>query len=82
MIDVTQHIVNPRKFCFAMQNIKSHLSEDGVFIVTSCISEKVTRRNFYVVDRPLTAYEREFSGYKFSEPRRFRDKFIFSVRRG
>jgi len=78
MIDVTQHITKDDKFSFAMQNIKSHLSEGGVFIVTSWVSSKA-RRSFYEVSRPLEAYKKEFPDYRFSKPLPFRDKFIFSI---
>lgn len=79
MIDVTQHIKNDDKFFFAMQNIRSHLSEGGILIVTSWLSEKA-RHSFYEVSRSINAYEREFPGYVFSKPNPFRNKFIFSIR--
>ncbi len=76
MIDVTQHIVKQSKFSFAMQNVKSHLSQDGVFIVTSRLSDQ-GRTNFHVVSMPMSAYIREFPNYVFSDPIPFRDKYIF-----
>ena len=79
MIDVTQHITNPEKFSFAMQNIRSRLGESGSFIVTSWLDDGA-RESFYEVSRSIEAYRREFPGYSFSEPVPFRDKFIFSVR--
>ncbi len=80
MIDVTQHIVGDRDFSFAMQNVGEHLSEDGLFVVTSWLGSG-ERRSFYEVSRPLERYRCEFQGYIFSQPRPFRDKFIFTVRK-
>lgn len=79
MIDVTQHIVSRRKFSSAMRNIRSHLRQDGILILTSWLSEKIVRRTSYEVARPLWLYKKEFPGCEFSEPRKFRDKYIFSV---
>ena len=79
MIDVTQHITDHARFSFAMQNVRSHLKENGVFIVTSWLDEHA-RQSFYEVSRPLAAYRREFPGYQFSNPVPFRDKYIFTVR--
>jgi len=81
MIDVTQHIVDDRKFSAAMQNVRSHLAEDGVFIVTSWNAEKRTQRTYYEVARPISCYASEFAGYHFSDIIPFRDKFIFSIRK-
>lgn len=81
MIDVTQHIVSPRKFSSAMQNIRSHLRQDGILVLTSWLSEKIIRRTYYEVARPLWLYKKEFPECEFSEPRKFRDKYIFSVRK-
>lgn len=79
MIDVTQHITAKNGFSFAMQNIKKHLSSDGVFIVTSWLS--AGRRNlWYEVSRTLEDYKKEFGSYNFSKPKAFRDKSIFSIR--
>lgn len=81
MLDVTQHIVDDLDFSFAMQNISSHLAENGVFIVTSWLSDKTICRTYYEVARPLSRYKKEFPGYYFSKPVLFRDKFIFAVRK-
>lgn len=81
MIDVTQHIVDDDKFSAAMQNIREHLGEGGVFIVTSWCAEERTKRTYYEIARPVSFYEKEFPGYRFSEIIPFRDKFIFSIRK-
>ncbi|AFY32500.1 bifunctional 2-polyprenyl-6-hydroxyphenol methylase/3-demethylubiquinol 3-O-methyltransferase UbiG [Calothrix sp. PCC 7507] len=78
MIDVTQHITNNEKFSFAMQNIRSSLSENGIFIVTSWLNENA-RQRFYEVSRSLQAYQAEFPDCTFSQPIPFRDKFIFAI---
>lgn len=81
MIDVSQHIVDEDKFSFAMQNIRSHLSKDGVFMLTSWLGDKVVHRTFYEVARPMNEYEKEFPGWVFGKPVPFRDKFMFSIKR-
>lgn len=80
MIDVTQHIINNNKFSFAMQNVRSHLSEDGIFIVTSWLNAEA-RYGLCEVSRPIKAYEKEFPNHVFSKPMPFRDKFIFSIKK-
>jgi len=81
MIDVTQHIVDDAAFSFTMQNIRSHLSEDGVFIVTSWLSNRLIKRSYYEVARPISYYNKEFPDFGFSESVAFRDKFIFAIRK-
>jgi SAM-dependent methyltransferase len=81
MIDVTQHIVDDDKFSFAMQNIRSHLADDGVFIVTSRLVDKRMQVAQHVVARTLDYYKKEFPDDLFSQPVPFRDKFIFSIRK-
>ena len=80
MIDVTQHITDSKKFSYAMQNVRAHLAENGIFIVTSWLNENV-RKRYYEVSRPISAYEREFPDYTFSKPIPFRNKFIFSIKK-
>ncbi len=80
MIDVTEHIIENQGFSFAMQNIKSGLSKDGVFIVTSCLSESFSQRNIHVVHRTMDYYKREFPNAIFSDPIPFRNKYIFSIK--
>ena len=79
MIDVTQHITNEQKFKKAMDHIKNALSEDGVFVVTSWLDENI-RDSFYEKSRSIQSYEKCFKNYSFSEPLKFRDKFIFTIR--
>ena len=81
MIDVTQHIVDSKAFSLAMQNVRSALSKDGMFVVTSWLSDEITKRQPYEVARPMHCYTREFPGYAFSEPVSFRDKYIFVIRK-
>jgi len=81
MIDVTQHIVDNELFSFAMQNINSCLHEDGIFIVTSNLSESFRQLNMHVVERTMDFYKREFPNAIFSNPVPFRDKYIFSIKK-
>jgi SAM-dependent methyltransferase len=78
MIDVTQHITTNENFAYAMQNIKRHLKNGGVFIVTSWLN-KNARKSFYEVSRSIDDYVREFPDCAFSQPISFRDKYIFSI---
>jgi SAM-dependent methyltransferase len=80
MIDVTQHIVSDRKFSDAMNNVQSHLALNGVFVVTSWLTEKIVKRTYYEVARPMCCYREKFLGWRFSEPVPFRDKFVFTIR--
>ena len=83
MIDVTQHIINDKDFAQAMENVKQHLGEDGVFIVTDWLSEFRSLRKWYDVRRPLKYYQDSFrNGYYLGAPIPFRDKYIFWVKRG
>lgn len=81
MIDVTQHIVDDKRFTFAMRNIRSHLGENGVFIVTSDLSDRLIQSQPHVVARPIAYYHREFPDYFFSQPLQFRGKFIFAIKK-
>jgi SAM-dependent methyltransferase len=80
MIDVTQHIVDDQRFSFAMRTVKSCLSEKGVFVVTSWLSDRFKKRRPYEVERPIDYYRREFQGTFFSDPIPFRDKYVFTIR--
>lgn len=80
MIDVTQHIVEDQKFSFAMQNIKSSLSKDGIFIVTSKLTESFRQPHKHVVQRTMDYYKSEFPNAIFSDPILFRDKYIFAIK--
>jgi 2-polyprenyl-3-methyl-5-hydroxy-6-metoxy-1,4-benzoquinol methylase len=79
MIDVTQHITSESKFRFALNNIKDHMRENGLFIVTSFLNKKL-KNSYYEKSRDLTAYTRIFSTHVWSEPKRFRDKYILAFR--
>ncbi len=81
MLDVTQHIVDDRKFSFAMNNIRTHLSERGVFLVTSWLSDTRIQKGPHEVARPLDDYRREFPDCVFIKPVAFRDKFLFAIRK-
>ena len=80
MIDVTQHITSERKFKFAMKNIKANMKENSLFITTSFLA-KNRKNSFYEKSRDLNAYIEIFDSEIISEPIRFRDKYIFTIRR-
>jgi len=77
MLDVTQHITDSQDFSNAMRNIKSMIK--STFIVTSWLSDQYEQVNFYEVKRPLSFYEKEFEGYKFSKQLEYRDKWVFKI---
>ena len=81
MIDVTQHIIDDAKFSQAMRNIRDHLKDDGVFLVTSWLSPQRIQRGPHEIARPLEFYRREFTDCEFLNPVAFRDKFLFAIRR-
>ncbi len=81
MISVAQHIVDEKRFSFAMQNIRRHLSENGTFIVTLWETDTYVHPNPHVVGRPVTYFQKEFEGYWFSEPERFGSKNLYAIRK-
>jgi SAM-dependent methyltransferase len=80
MIDVTQHIVDDGKFSQAMRNIRDHLNDNGVFLITSWLSPRRIQRGPHETARPLEDYRREFPDCEFLEPVVFRDKYLFAIR--
>ena len=80
MIDVAQHIVDEHKFSRTMQHIKTCLSREGLFIVTAALSKVNRLSPFYMKNRSLKDFQREFPGFAFGDPLPFRDKYILSIR--
>ena len=78
MMDVAQHIVEARRFRYAMENLKGHLAEDGMIIISTCIGP-YRRNTFYCVDRPMSAFEVLFGGYRISDPLPFFTNKMFSI---
>lgn len=81
MISVAQHIVDEKRFSFAMQNIRKHLSEKGTFIVTLWQTDTYVHPNPHVVGRPVSYFQNEFEGYHFSEPDPFGSKELYAIRK-
>jgi hypothetical protein len=79
MIDVTQHITSKIKFEFALKNIRAHMKENSMFIVTSFLEEKL-KNSFYEKSRSIDSYKQIFNTEFFSEPEKFRDKYIFYIK--
>lgn len=82
MIDVTQHIVHKERFSSAMRNVSRALAPQGTLVVTAWLTPEFVQRQPHEVARPMEYYRREFRDYSFSEPRPFRDKYVFAVRKG
>ena len=80
MMDVAQHIVEEGRFRYAMENLKCHLTENGMIIISTCIGS-YRRNTFYCVDRPMTAFEVLFEGYRISDPLPFFTNKMFSIQK-
>lgn len=81
MIDVTQHIVQPRRFRRAMKNVWAHLKPGGLFLVTSWLSPRTIRRQPHETARPLADYQKAFPDAEFRESVPFRDKYLLAIRK-
>jgi len=57
MIDVTQHIISSRKFSHAMENVRTCLNKNGLFITTSWLSNRISN-SFYEVGRSMEVYKK------------------------
>lgn len=80
MIDVTQHIVEEARFKRAMGHVRSHLHDQGVFLVTSWLVPAREQEYFYHVKRPRSAYENCFPDCVLLDAVPFRDKYLFAIR--
>jgi SAM-dependent methyltransferase len=80
MIDVTQHITDRAGFARAMENVRRCLGESGVFIATSWLRGDI-HTGLHEVSRSLESFREAFPGCRATEPRPFRDKFIFAIAR-
>lgn len=79
MIDVTQHITSASKFAAAMGNIRNAMKPGSIFIVSSWLSPGA-KNSSYERSHTLGEFISVFGyGFKFSEPIKFRDKFLFSI---
>ncbi len=79
MIDVTQHITNDLKFRRAMANIRAALNDNGIFIVTSWLSDTEKQRTKYEIERTIEHFRSEFPDYQFTPKIKFRDKYIVAI---
>jgi 2-polyprenyl-3-methyl-5-hydroxy-6-metoxy-1,4-benzoquinol methylase len=79
-MDVLQHITDDYKFAYAIENIKAHLSEDGVVVISINLGEN-ERPSFYMVKRPLKTFQKMFPGFVISEPKPYADSHVFSIKR-
>ncbi|MEA3475748.1 MAG: class I SAM-dependent methyltransferase [Candidatus Cloacimonadota bacterium] len=79
-MDVLQHITNETKFRFAMKNIKSHLTKDGVIIISTCIGP-FKHNSFYMVTRPMSIFQDVFQRYRISKSLDLYGNKMFSIRK-
>ncbi|MEH2039472.1 class I SAM-dependent methyltransferase [Nostoc sp.] len=80
MIDVIQHIVTDAKFKSAMNQIKSSLSDDGVFILAPLLKTK-KRVMFYLSDWTIDNLKSCFKDNKTSESIPFRTGYLLSIKK-
>ena len=78
MIEVLEHIVNDDKFTFAMDNIKSCLDENGVFVISS-VWKSGGKHMFYVRKWTLDEIRAAFSDYKISPLIPFRSSNMITI---
>ncbi len=78
MIDVTQHITSEKHFRYALKNVKEHMKENSLFIVTSWLDKNI-RNSFYEKSRTLKSYKQIFQSNLFSKQIKFRDKYVFFI---
>ncbi len=79
-LDVLQHIVNEKKFAFALDNIKSHISPSGTIIISTQFGSN-RLESFYFIRRPLDVFRNAFPDFTISEPVKYADSFVFSLRK-
>lgn len=80
MLDVAQHITNPEKFRYAMENLKAHLKPGGTVVISTIIGPEESRSTFYVVTRTLATFREIFSGFAMFGPREFDGNQMFALR--
>ncbi|MBW4615765.1 MAG: class I SAM-dependent methyltransferase [Desmonostoc vinosum HA7617-LM4] len=80
MIDVIQHIVKESKFQSAMNQVKSHLSNNGVFLIAPLLKIK-KRVMFYLSDWTIDNLKYCFQNDQVSEPVLFRTGYLIAVRK-
>jgi SAM-dependent methyltransferase len=78
LIDVAQHIVNRSKLQFALENIDRSLASKGRFIFTAELESKSSIHAFYEMPWIMKDFVDCLPNHIFSEPGRFRDKYIIS----
>ena len=76
-MDVTQHIVEEKKFDILMYQLKGFIDHGAVLIITDHLVNK--KYGFYEVGRQLSSYKRIFNDCIIKDPERYRDKWIFSI---
>jgi len=80
MLDVDQHIVDDDLFSATLWNIRANLNVGGYFIVTSLLEDR-GRIAPHVRCRGMEVYKKAFGDSSIGDPRVFRDKFIFAIKK-
>ena len=80
MIDVIEHIVNDSRVDFAMENIKSCLTTNGVIIIGP-VMESREKRFFYLKFWSLKDIKQRFPEHIFGELEPFRNGHILTIRK-
>jgi 2-polyprenyl-3-methyl-5-hydroxy-6-metoxy-1,4-benzoquinol methylase len=79
-MDVLQHITDDFKFSYAIENMKAHLSEEGIVVISINLGEN-ERPSFYMVKRPLRTFQKLFPQFTISEPKPYAESHVFSIKR-
>jgi len=80
MVNVAEHIVDADLFAFAMDNVRTHLSAGGLFIVTVPEGPPPAARAAHWAYWPLEALLPHFPGYTATAPTPFWDKSVVVLR--
>jgi SAM-dependent methyltransferase len=78
MIDVIEHIVEESRFSRAMENVKSCMSDRGVFIVSG-MRDVSKKHLFYLRWWSVEDVKRRFPEFQYSAPMPFRDCYVLAV---
>ncbi|MBI4420275.1 MAG: class I SAM-dependent methyltransferase [Gemmatimonadetes bacterium] len=81
MIDLAEHIVEPDRLTFALENVKRCLAPEGVFAIALPHSETRRRELFYVRFWSLDDIRDRFAGFAITDPVPFRYGSLLTIRR-
>jgi 2-polyprenyl-3-methyl-5-hydroxy-6-metoxy-1,4-benzoquinol methylase len=82
IIDVVQHIVNPEKFSFAIENMASSLNPGGTLIIGP-LEQKTSKKLFYVHSWTIEDVKKSIkdNNISISEPISFRNGLLYVLKK-